>query len=137
MKNILEHTPQILPIASEAEFELCIEEAKKDHHGVLWPTHIIWKKPISEDGNNYQVAGAISIGRIPLVTIWLSKQYMSSRDSQMVASCLNNFARMQGWLGYAVPCEKTSPLHPVMGGFGFDQVGGDMNLFYQNLKKGF
>lgn len=135
MKSILEHIPQILPITSPAEFELAVDSAKEEGHGVLWPSHIVWKKSMTED--NYNVAGTFSINMVPLIMMWLSKKHLQGRDIQNLGCSLNNFARLQGFKGYLTPCEKTSPMFPTMEAFGFQQLGGDSGIFFQDLNRKF
>jgi hypothetical protein len=111
--------PYLTRIKTQHEFDLLVEKAKQEKHGVFVPTH-----PIFKNGN---MVGYFSIGSpgVPLVLAWLSKE-INARESFNLINTVENLVAggVSGPANAVVfPVPKDSPFHPLMEGMGFKSAG--------------
>jgi len=90
------------------------ERAAEDDHVVLAPTHVVEK-----DG---KIVGYLSIGAIPIVNVWMDSKQLGPRDSVAVLGQLDAVMDYAGQPTYFMPCDPSSPFHPVMEKLGFGSL---------------
>lgn len=90
------------------------ERAAQDDHVVLAPTHVVEKEG--------EIVGYLSIGAIPIVNVWMDSQRLGPRDSVAVLGQLDAVMDYAGQPTYFMPCDPSSPFHPVMEKLGFDPL---------------
>lgn len=105
-------------ITDRSQLPPLIEEAARDNHRVLWPTHIAMKGD--------EIAGYASLGTVALVNLWSHSQRMTARDSLTLWKEMEQNARAIGFPAICVPCSPDSPFRPLMPrmGYGFVMESG-------------
>lgn len=122
--NISIKYPWLRPLQNVEEFGKLEELAKADGHGVLAPTHVVWKEG--------EMAGYFSIGAVPLVLTWFSTKKLFARESLGLINVAENQVVLGGGRGVITPVLKTSPFHPIMPSLGYKN-GGEYDLFVKEF----
>lgn len=99
--------------------------AAKDGHCPICPTQEAVK-----DG---EIVGAVSLGSVPLVHVWMDSKRVKARDSVRLLRELEERAARMGFRVICCPCTDSSPYRPVMERLGFLD-GGGMRLFYKQIE---
>lgn len=100
--------------------------AGDDGHVVIAPTHVIWKEG--------ELAGYVSLGRMPLLLSWLHTHKIKARDTQYVLNLCENLASAAAPGGVlCVPCVEQSPLRPYMEKFGYGISAERVALCFKRL----
>lgn len=119
---ILDHFPVLTPFNPE-DSQLVLDAAKADGgHGVFLPTDVVMK--------NGEIVGAISMGSVPLIMAWMHSTKVSPRDTLQIWQTVEGVQRRLGVPGIVIPCQKTSPFHPVMERMAYLNLG-TYDLFYK------
>lgn len=119
----------VRPITAQEQIVALNEEAAKDNHAVLFPSHVI------QNAEN-KVVGYFSLARMPTVNVWTSTKETTAKESLHLLSCLDSL--MADMLKtnpapiYAMPCQEDSPYFELMEKMGFQKLGGTV-MFVKNL----
>jgi hypothetical protein len=88
---------------SQEDFQELVELAKKDKHGVVFPTETVLK--------GGKKVGWFSVGACPLVWAWLSTEEVKVRDTISMINIVEGVQRRLGAPGIYFPCGKESPIY--------------------------
>lgn len=102
---------ELIRITSPQQADLVAQRALADDHAFAFATHAVIK-----DGD---IAGAWSLGAVPLVLVWHDRKRMGAADSLSIHKQVQAVMRDRGTPVYMVPCNPDSPLHPYMQRVGF------------------
>ena len=96
---------QIRPISSEEEKIQVYEEAKKDGHGVLMPTHIIKKEG--------DIVGSFCLFS-PTIYWWMHTTKVKARDSLSIFQTMSALLANEGVTNSILPCQRESPYFQIL-----------------------
>lgn len=113
----------IKPIGSQEEYTKLVEQAGKDGHTLIAPSHAI----VSGGG---ELRGSLTI--LPMMLVWVDTKLNTARDTQMIEGIMTSLAACQGQKVFCVPCTEKSPYFPLMEKMGYTNVG-SMNLFLKGV----
>lgn len=85
--------------------------AGEDAHCVVQPSHIVERKG--------KMVGALSIGTVPMVLVYMNTKRSDHVDSFCVNNFIENMVSNHGSLSVCVPCHVKSPLRPFMERVGY------------------
>ena len=90
---------------------------------IAMPSHEVYK--------NSRRVGTLSIGRMPLVMVYLDPSEVRRHDSMIVAGTVDSLMACSGTPAYAIAIHKTSPAFSLMSKLGC-VVADDFQLFYKS-----
>jgi|13_taG_2_1085334.scaffolds.fasta_scaffold49945_4 hypothetical protein len=108
----------------EEDVEELVDLAKKNDHGLWRPTNII-----EIDG---KIKGSISIGGVPLVTMFMDKEVKSPTALMRVFRQSEKIGKEAGFCDALVCCNEDSPIFKFMPKFGFSPY--QSVLWYKELE---
>lgn len=119
--KVLDRFPRILPVTGrEDELQQRLQE---DRHGLPEPTHVLVREG--------RIVGGLSIGRVPVVFVWVHSKEGTPFDSALAMAFAENvFA--PGTL-VCVPCSEGSPFFPVLKKSGDFTDAGSYHMFLKRV----
>lgn len=106
---------KIRPIRGKDELEELRRAACVDGHGLLFPSHGLWRGTVP--------VGALSVATVPMVSIWLDTKQAHVRESLAAMTFYEGMTATQGAPVVIVPCRPNSPLFPFMEKVGYENHG--------------
>ena len=98
-----------------------MDQAKDDGHNLLVPTHIV-----EREGSG--TLGAVSLGSVPFVTLWMDSGKAKPRDSVETVNLSLHLMEQKQVRILTVGCEQTSPFYPYMPKLGFQEIPMTLHL---------
>ncbi|MAE81248.1 MAG: hypothetical protein CMB80_00825 [Flammeovirgaceae bacterium] len=110
----------VIPIREVSQIEALKKAIKDDPHGVIDPTHLVFK--------HSEIVGAISLN-VACISWWLNEGKTSIRDTISLINVMNALMADNGKMSYILPCNRESPYYDMMKKLGFGKMSGDWGLF--------
>lgn len=105
---------KIKPIVDSLTAEKVMFAGREDGHLVLQPNFLVEK--------NQEIIGAISLGNLPVVSVWMSASKSIPRDCITMMVSVENIARSRG-LNILMPLvTPSSPFKNIVEKFGYSQL---------------
>ena len=123
--NAIAFLPTLRPLRSNADYHAVHAAAEADQHRVIAATHMVEKKGA--------VVGYCSLGAATPLLVWLDTKQVQARDSLYLLNMAENVAANAGVRQLMVPCQTTSPFHPHMEKFGYQNAGAPFDIFLKTL----
>lgn len=102
-------------IQSQGEFQELVLAANKDHHDVVFPSHIFRK--------NGELIGYAGIFSTPVLMWWVDSQKGKARDTLELLKEVEDLAKTKGINRYVTICSEDSPYFKHMGRLGYTEMG--------------
>lgn len=102
-------------ITTKEDLSELLVAAKKDHHSVVFPSHLVRKEE--------KTIGYAGIFSMPILMWWLDSKEGKARDSLELMTQIEDIARSKNVRRYATICSEDSPYYPHMARLGFQKLG--------------
>lgn len=106
--------PTVRQIRDKAQQAAILNVAREDNDSIMFPSHVVMK-----DG---KIAGAASLGVIPLVCCWHHSQLIGPKDSLILKSIYDAIMENRGTPNYFIACNARSPYTNFMEKFGYNPI---------------
>lgn len=116
---------KILPIKDQQTAQYVLEQAAKNGHLLIQPTHYIQK--------NQELIGAFNLARLPVCNFWMHTERAQIRDSLIAMNVGENLLAAQNQEILTVLCTKDSPFRSLIERLGYKQMGTNFDVMYKFL----